>query len=121
MQGLIIAMLVCSLIAWASMGVLLFAEDWGGVTMFITAFAMVVVVMCAMVAIPEGESKSYIAGTPDNGYTIYYDGRELTEEERKFIKHIDYIERDFNVEVDKENKRISITEPGKKATYNDHS
>lgn len=122
MQSVLIWILILFSIAWISMIAALFEvqNDTDYVPlMVISTFCVIIAVSITAIAIPQGSSKSYIDGTPDNGYIIYYNDKPVTEEERKAIKQIHYIENDFNVEIDKRNKKILITNFSEDGDEND--
>ena len=122
MQSVLILILILLSIAWISMVATLFEvqNDTNYVPlMVISTFCVIIAVSITAITIPQGSSKSYIDGTPDNGYIIYYNDKPVTEEERKAIKQIHYIENDFNVEIDKRNKKILITNFSEDGDEND--
>lgn len=59
--------------------------------------------------------ESIINGTPDNGYTIYYDGKPADLETRRIIKSMygSNTYNDFNFKYDRKTKELWISERDK--------
>lgn len=121
--GIVILGFVCFLGFLIALPFVAMEWSFSKIRIIITIAFITACVVCLFVGFPvinadnarQYAIESIINGTPDNGYTIYYDGKPADLETRRIIKsmYCSNTYNDFNFKYDHKAKELWISEKDK--------